>query len=82
MIKKNRIMNTDKTSLENESQPSCLGAVSGSTDLKVVDKIDIDGFITTLEEIKYEPYAKIDFYWFLDERGEYKYNLREFITKV
>lgn len=22
-------MNTDKTSLENESQPSCLGAVSG-----------------------------------------------------
>ena len=23
-------MNTDKTSLENESQPSCLGAVSGS----------------------------------------------------
>jgi len=23
-------MNTDKTSLENENQPSCLGAVSGS----------------------------------------------------
>jgi hypothetical protein len=23
-------MNTEKTSLENESQPSCLGAVSGS----------------------------------------------------
>jgi hypothetical protein len=23
-------MNTDKTSLENETQPSCLGAVSGS----------------------------------------------------
>lgn len=23
-------MNTDKTSIENESQPSCLGAVSGS----------------------------------------------------
>ncbi len=26
-------MNTDKTSLENESQPSCLGAVSGSLQL-------------------------------------------------
>jgi hypothetical protein len=27
-------MNTEKTSLENESKPSCLGAVSGSTDWK------------------------------------------------
>ncbi len=27
-------MNTDKTSLENESQPSCLGAVSGSFPIK------------------------------------------------
>ena len=27
---KNRIMNTKKTSLENESQPSCLGAISRS----------------------------------------------------
>jgi hypothetical protein len=26
-------MNTDKSSLEAESQPSCLGAVSGSTDI-------------------------------------------------
>ena len=26
-------MNTEKTSLENESQPSCLGAVSGSISL-------------------------------------------------
>ena len=75
-------MNTDKTSLEKESQPSCLGAVSGSTDLKVGDKIDIGGFITTLEEIKYDPYAKIDLYWFWTERGEYKYNVRDFITKV
>lgn len=24
-------MNTDKTSIENENQPSCLGAVSGSS---------------------------------------------------
>ena len=27
---KNEFMNTDKTSLENENQPSCLGAVMGS----------------------------------------------------
>ena len=27
-------MNTDKTSIENESQPSCLGAVSGSFPIK------------------------------------------------
>ena len=37
-------MNTDKTQLEAESQPSCLGAVSGSTftndELKTI-KIDI-----------------------------------------
>lgn len=57
-------------------------AVSGSTDLKVGDKIDIGGFITTLEEIKYDPYAKIDLYWFWNERGEYRYNVRDFITKV
>ena len=71
-----------KTAVENETKPSCLGAVSGSTDLKVGDKIDIGGFITTLEEIKYDPYAKIDLYWFWNERGEYKYNVRDFITKV
>jgi hypothetical protein len=59
-----------------------IGAVSGSTDLKVGDKIDIGGFITTLEEIKYDPYAEIDLYWFWNERGEYKYNVRDFITKV
>ena len=59
-----------------------LGAVSGSTDLKVGDKIDIGGFITALEEIKYDPYAKIDLYWFWNERGEYKCNVRDFITKV
>ncbi len=27
-------MNTEKTSLENENQPSCLGAVSGSFSIK------------------------------------------------
>ena len=65
-----------------ETANSDLGAVSGSTDLKVGDKIDIGGFITTLEEIKYDPYAKIDLYWFWNERGEYKYNVRDFITKM
>jgi hypothetical protein len=30
LIKKQKIMNTEKTSLENESQPSCLGAIMPS----------------------------------------------------
>lgn len=32
---KNEIMNTDKTSIENESQPSCLGDVSGSVFIQI-----------------------------------------------
>ena len=36
---KNEFMNTDKTSLENEIQPSCLGAVSSSCLLEVIDKL-------------------------------------------
>jgi hypothetical protein len=38
-------MNTNKTSLENESQPSCLGAVSGSflSDLNfIIDNMGYD----------------------------------------
>ena len=31
-------MNTEKTSLENESQPSCLGAVSGSYIIRIYDQ--------------------------------------------
>ena len=33
-------MNTDKTSLENESQPSCLGAVSSSFIQRLIDKYE------------------------------------------
>jgi len=55
---------------------------NNNTDLKVGDTIDIGGFITSLEEIKYDPFAKLDLYWFWNERGEYKYNLKEFISKV
>jgi hypothetical protein len=33
-------MNTDKTSIENESQPSCLGAVSGSDFLELLSLVD------------------------------------------
>jgi hypothetical protein len=51
-------------------------------DLKVGDKINIDGFITELKEIKYDPYAQIILYWFYNENGEYKFNVREWITKV
>ena len=53
-----------------------------SADLKVGDKINVGGFITTLEEIKYDHYANIDLYWFRNEKGEYKFNLKEFIKKV
>jgi len=59
-----------------------LGEVSSSADLKIGDKIDIGGFITELKEIKYDPYARMDLYWFYNENGEYKYNVREWITKV
>ena len=51
-------------------------------ELKVGDKIDIGNFITELKEIKYDPYAKMDLYWFYNEKGEYKYNVREWINKV
>jgi len=37
-------MNTNKTSIENKSHPSCLGAVSGSTDWKkpLIDRVKYD----------------------------------------
>ena len=77
---KNVVMSIDKKKTKTEQ--CTIPVVSGSTDLKEGDKIDIGGFITTLEEIKYDPYAKIVLYWFWNERGEYKYNVRDFITKV
>lgn len=51
-------------------------------ELKVGDKIDVDGFITELKEIKYCPYAQMDLYWFYNEQGEYKFNILEWIEKV
>jgi hypothetical protein len=75
-------MNNEKLSNQALNPPLSKGDVTASTDLKVGDKIDIGGFITTLEEIKYDPHAKIGLYWFWNERGEYKYNVRDFITKV
>ncbi len=46
-------MNTDKTSIENENQSSCLGAVSGSAD-RYTEKLDKDwdDDIYTIEEWK------------------------------
>lgn len=43
-------MSTDKTSLENESQPSCLGAVSGSLSFKEQMKQDIIPFVERMIE--------------------------------
>ena len=73
-------MNTDNKKAENEQ--CTIPSVSISTDLKVGDKIDIGNFITELKEIKFDKYADMDLYWFYNERGEYKYNVRDFITKV
>lgn len=75
-------MSKENTPKETDNSVLRKNGLSGSTDLKVGDKIDIGGFITTLEEIKYDPYAMIDLYWFWNERGEYRYNVRDFITKV
>ena len=69
-------------SIENKNGNYFIADVSSSADLKVGDKIDIGGFVTELKEIKYDPYARMDLYWFYNENGEYKYNVREWITKV
>lgn len=54
-----------------------------NNDPKEGDQIVLDyGFKTKLLEIKYCPFAKVDLYWFLNERGERKYNLKEFIKKA
>jgi hypothetical protein len=37
-------MNTDKTSLENENQPSCLGAFGGSFELKFIQENGYDPY--------------------------------------
>ena len=51
-------MNTEKTSIENESQPSCLGAVSGSLSFKEQMINDIIPFVERM--IKKE---KEHLYW-------------------
>lgn len=51
-------------------------------DLKVGDKIDVCGFVTELKEIIYYPCIKMKLYWFYNEKGEYKYNVRDWIKKV
>lgn len=43
-------MSTEKTSLENESQPSCLGAVSGRLSFKEQMKQDIIPFVERMIE--------------------------------
>lgn len=45
-------MSTDKTSLENEKQPSCLGAVSSSFIQQLIDKYE--GKIKSAENLKYK----------------------------
>lgn len=72
----------NKTLDEQQNGNDFIADVSSSAVLKVGDKIDIGGFITELIEIKYDPYARMDLYWFYNENGEYKYNVREWITKV
>lgn len=56
-------MNTDKTSLENEIQPSCLGAVSGRFQIRVSEILQLKN---RLREINDNEISNIDF---LDESG-------------
>lgn len=53
-----------------------------NVELKVGDKIDIGGFVTTLDEILYDPYIDDYLYWFHNQEGEYKFNVRCGIIKV
>ena len=51
--------------------------------LKVGDKIYVGyGHITELKEIIFCPYAKINLYWFYNNKGEYKFNVRDAIKKM
>ena len=54
-------MNTDKTSIGNESQPSCLGAVSGSTWDDLWQE-----FILDCEKSNKKIIEASDFYFWLD----------------
>ena len=72
----------NKTSDKPKNGNDFIADVSSSAVLKVGDKIDVGGFVTELKEIKYDPCARINLYWFYNERGEYKYNVLEWITKV
>ena len=56
-------MTTDKTSLENEIQPSCLGAVSGRFQIRVSEILQLKN---RLREINDNEISNIDF---LDESG-------------
>jgi len=52
--------------------------------LRKGDKIDTGGFVTTLEkvEITYWGKERIIKYWFYNENGELKFNVRDFITLI
>ena len=56
-------MNTEKTSLENENQPSCLGAVSGRFQIRVSE---IKQLKNRLREINDNDISNIDL---LDDNG-------------
>lgn len=51
--------------------------------LRAGDPIEVgDGFKTLLDKIEYCPVAGIPLYWFYNEAGEYRYNVREFIKRA
>ena len=54
-------MNTDKTLLENESQPSCLAAVSGSPSFK--EQL-LNDFIPRIEAMKEK--ERLHLHWLID----------------
>ncbi len=78
-------MKKENETLNKPQGNDSIANVRSSADLKVGDKIDIGGFVTEIKEakeVKYDPCTKITLYWFYNERGEYRYNVLEGITKV
>lgn len=50
--------------------------------INVGDEIMSVGHVSKIEKIEYCPIAKVDLYWFFNEKGELKYNILPFISKI
>ena len=70
-------MNTDKTSIENENQPSCLGAVSGCRILHLtLSKMPFEVMVTGEKSTEYREPSK----WILSRLQGKDYDLIKFVN--